>query len=135
MKKKKKIILGIVVVIGVYVGITGVKSSIETIESNLDQLLNLKISNIDILKVPDGTYTSSYKVFPIIAVVKVTTKNHKIAEIELLRHRNGRGTPAEIITDKVVEAQTLEVNTVSGATLSSKVILKAIENALNKQNK
>jgi len=31
----------------------------------------------------------------------------------------------------VVEAQTLEVDAISGATYSSKVILKAIENALN----
>ncbi|GAI95081.1 unnamed protein product, partial [marine sediment metagenome] len=36
---------------------------------------------------------------------------------------------------KVVEAQTLQVDAVSGATYSSKVILKAIENALNNANK
>jgi uncharacterized protein with FMN-binding domain len=35
----------------------------------------------------------------------------------------------------VVEAQTLEVDIVSGATYSSKVILKAIEAALNDANK
>jgi len=130
MKKKHKIILGIlvVVIIGAYFGI-------KTIESNLDQLKDLKISNVDISKVPDGTYTGSYKVFPIIAEVKVTVKNHEITGIELVKHKSGQGAPAEIIPSKVVEAQTLEVDTVSGATYSSKVILKAIENALNNANK
>ena len=49
----------------------------------------------------------------------------------MLEHKNGQGTPAEVIPEKVVETQTLEVDIVSGATYSSKVILKAIENALN----
>jgi len=137
MKKKHKIIMGIlvVVIIGAYFGITGFKSYIETIESNLDQLIDLKISHVDISKVADGTYPGSYKVFPIIAEVKVTVKNHEITGIELVKHRTGQGAPAEIIPSKVVEAQTLEVDTVSGATYSSKVILKAIENALNNANK
>lgn len=130
MKKKHKIILGIlvVVIIGAYFGI-------KTIGSNLDQLKDLKISNVDISKVPDGTYTGSYKVFPIIAEVKVTVKNHEITGIELVKHKSGQGAPAEIIPSKVVEAQILEVDAVSGATYSSKVILKAIENALNNANK
>ncbi|PHS33909.1 MAG: FMN-binding protein [Alkaliphilus sp.] len=130
MKKKHKIILGIlvVVIIGAYFGI-------KTIELNLEQLKDLKISNVDISKVPDGTYAGSYKVFPIIAEVKVTVKNHEITGIELLKHKSGQGAPAEMIPSKVVEAQTLEVDAVSGATYSSKVILKAIENALNNTNK
>ncbi len=137
MKKKQVIILGIlvVVIIGAYFGITGIKSFIETMNSNLDQLTDLNISNVDISKVADGTYTGSYKVFPIIAEVKVTIKNHQIAGIELVKHRSGQGDPAEIIPGKVVEAQTLEVNAVSGATYSSKVILKAIEDALNNANR
>jgi uncharacterized protein with FMN-binding domain len=61
--------------------------------------------------------------------------NHKIEYIELVKHKNGRGGPAEIIPIKVVEAQSLDVDIVSGATSSSKVILKAIENALNSASK
>ena len=138
MKKKHVIIILsilVVVIIGAYFGITGLKSYIETIESNLDQLRDLNISNVNISKVADGTYTGSYKVFPIIARVKVTVKNHEITGIELVKHRTGQGAPAEIIPSKVVEAQTLEVDAVSCATYSSKVILKAIENALNNANK
>lgn len=133
MKKKQVIILGIlvVVIIGAYFGVRSIKSYIETIESNLDKLTDSSISNVDISKVADGIYTGSYEVFPIIAEVKVIVKNHEIQGIELVKHKSGRGAPAEIIPSKVVEAQTLEVDVVSGATFSSKVILKAIENALN----
>jgi len=37
---------------------------------------------------------------------------------------------AELITDMVIDSQSLKVDVVSGATYSSKIILKAIENAL-----
>ena len=62
---------------------------------------------------------------------QVEIKDHKYQDIKLLEHKNGRGKPAEIIPSKVVEAQSLNVDTVSGATMSSKVILQAIQNALN----
>jgi uncharacterized protein with FMN-binding domain len=42
------------------------------------------------------------------------------------------GRPAEAITERVVAAQTTQVDAVSGATGSSRVILKAIENAVHK---
>lgn len=129
MKKKYKIIIGILLVL-----IVGFYFCIKTIESNIDQLNDLRIINVDISKVEDGSFIGSYKVFPITAEVKVTVANHEIREIELLKHKSGQGVQAEIIPSKVVEAQTLEVDAVSGATLSSKVILKAIENALVKAN-
>ena len=62
--------------------------------------------------------------------MKVTVKNHAITDIDLLKHQNGQGKPAEVITERVLAAQSLKVDTVSGATMSSKVILLAIEDAL-----
>ena len=64
------------------------------------------------------------------AKVSVTVKDNKITDITLLNHKNERGKPAEVIPEKVLKAQSLQVDTISGATNSSKVILKAIENAL-----
>ncbi|WP_367270567.1 FMN-binding protein [uncultured Clostridium sp.] len=60
----------------------------------------------------------------------MTVNNNKIEDIELLNHKNERGKPAEIIVNEVIKEQKITVDTVSGATNSSKVILKAIENAL-----
>ncbi|TYB94365.1 MAG: FMN-binding protein, partial [Kosmotoga sp.] len=53
-------------------------------------------------------------------------------DIELIEHNHGRGEAAEVIPEKVVEAQSLKVDIITSATYSSKVILKAIENALLK---
>jgi len=47
----------------------------------------------------------------------------------IIEHFNGRGEKAEAIIPRVIEAQSLDVDVVSGATGSSKAILKAIEDA------
>lgn len=64
------------------------------------------------------------------AEVEVEVKNHTITTITILKHRNGKGQTAESITNDVIKAQTLDVDTVSGATYSSYTILKAIEKAI-----
>ncbi len=62
-------------------------------------------------------------------LIEVTVKDHRITETKL-DHRHGQGEAAEVITDHVIEVQSLQVDTISGITSSSKVILKAIEKAL-----
>ena len=53
--------------------------------------------------------------------------------IELLEHRTERGESALAIVDEILEAQSFDVDVVSGATNSSKKILKAVENALDSE--
>jgi uncharacterized protein with FMN-binding domain len=132
MKKKQLITLAVlvVVIVGSYYGVTGIKSFID-LKAYQKQVEEITISNVNLSKVEDGTYTGSYEVLWVAAEVKVNVKNHKIEGIELVKHKNDRGASAEIIPSKVVVAQSLAVDIVSGATSSSKVILKAIENALN----
>lgn len=133
MKKKYIIFLSILIlIIGAIFTVVVVKSNLE---ANLEKLTDLPISDVDLTKVEDGIYTGRYTAFPVAAVVKVTIKGHKITGINLVKHNNGQGKTAEVIPGKVVEAQTLDVDIVSGATYSSKVILKAIENALNSASK
>ena len=60
----------------------------------------------------------------------VTVNSHRITEIDIIRHDGGRGKDAESITKSVVEYQSLQVDSVAGATYSSRVILRAIEDAL-----
>ena len=50
-------------------------------------------------------------------------------DIELTEHQNGRGTPAEAILEEMLREQTTDVDAVSGATCSSRVIRKAVEEA------
>ena len=130
MKKIRIIILVVlaIVIIGAIIGISVFKSYIDDFDKKISVIT---ITNVDLTTVPDGIYTGSYKVFPVAAEVEVAVKNHKITGIDLVKHENGQGSAAEVLPGKVVEAQTLEVDTITGATTSSKVILKAIENALN----
>jgi uncharacterized protein with FMN-binding domain len=88
--------------------------------------------NIGIGSVADGNYEAEYDVGYIYAKVSVAVKDGSIADIDLLEHRNERGKPAESITEAITAKQSLDVDAVSGATNSSKVIKKAIENALKK---
>ena len=133
MKRRNRIVLAVVVILaGIIAAVFGAKLYIE---AGLVKLVDTTITNVDLTKVVDGTYEGSHKVFPVAAEVEVTVENHRITGIELVEHSNGQGAAAEVIPDRVVEAQSLEVDTVSGATYSSKVILKAIENALKSVNK
>lgn len=55
---------------------------------------------------------------------------HLITNITILQHDNGLGSTAESIVNDVVQEQSLDIDAVSGATVSSKCILKAVENAI-----
>lgn len=127
--KKKHVITLIIAAIILIGGIVGTQLYLGLQEYH-SQVQNMKISDVDLSRVPDGSYTGSSDVTYVSAEVKVTVKDHKITKIDLVKHNNGRGGKAEILPDKVVEKQSLEVDMVSGATASSKVILKSIENAL-----
>jgi uncharacterized protein with FMN-binding domain len=62
--------------------------------------------------------------------ISVEVQNEKIAGITILEHQTGLCGKAEAIVNDVISNQTLDVDAVSGATTSSKTILKAVEAAL-----
>ncbi len=78
----------------------------------------------------DGLYIGEFEKGLVAAEVEVQIRDHAIEAIEILRHDNGKGAKAERIVENVVARQSLQVDVISGATYSSKVILKAIEKAL-----
>ena len=86
--------------------------------------------DIDISDIPDGVYVGEYDVDFIYAKVEVTVQNGEITNINILEHRHERGKTAEVITDSIVDEQKIDVDAISGATNSSTVIKKAVENAL-----
>lgn|GEM_PF-5297083 len=94
------------------------------------KLTTIAFSTPDLTQVSDGTYTGNYARFPLDVEVEVVIDDHTIVQIDLLKHRNGEGQAAETIPAEVIREQSLEVDAVSGATYSSIVILKAIEDAL-----
>lgn len=91
---------------------------------------DIQIGDVHISGIRDGIYTGAYNAGYICAKVEVTVKDGEIVNINLLQHDNERGALAEKITDRVITEQKVEVDAISGATNSSMVIKKAIENAL-----
>jgi len=85
---------------------------------------------IDIADVSDGIYIGEYDVNFIYAKVEVTVEDGEIVSINILEHRHERGKAAETVIDKIMEEQKIDVDAISGATNSSTVIKKAVENAL-----
>lgn len=80
--------------------------------------------------VPDGIWKGEVEWGILVVEVEVTVEAGIIAAIDVLRHDNGRGSKAEGIVDDILSAQS-PVDSISGATLSSRAILRAVANALN----
>ncbi len=128
MKKRYKvlIIIGSIIAVLVVAGVI----AFSIIGNNLEALKSAVVKDVDLSKVSDGTYAGSAGAFPVTAEVSVTVKGHVITGIELISDSHGPDHGAETLPDEVVKAQTLKVDAVSGATMSSKVVLLAIEDAL-----
>ena len=90
----------------------------------------LDIKDVDFNTIADGEYIGICQNKILLAVVKVHVKDHEISDIEILEHKASYMEQAKQIADDVCSNQFLEVDAVSGATLTSKTVLKAIENAL-----
>lgn len=93
----------------------------------LDKQVN---TEIDMEQVADGTYTGSSDGGLVKVEVEVEVKDHKIVNINLLKHECGTGKPAESMLEEMVKKNTDDVDYVSGATASSRTIRNAVNQAL-----
>ena len=128
MKKKVRNGLFVVLAIILLLVILVVIQFIST-KKKVDSMVNVEI---DMKQVADGTYTGSSDVGLVKAEVEVEVKEHKIVNINLLKHQCGKGQPAESTLNDMIKNNTDNVDTVSGATTSSKTIRNAVNNALQK---
>ena len=64
--------------------------------------------------------------------MEVTVLNGALTDIAILEHKNERGQSAETVIDRILAEQQIDVDAVSGATNSSTVLKKAVENALSR---
>ncbi len=93
--------------------------------------LETDIRTVNLKQIPDGSYEGEFE-SGVKVRVRVEISGHQLRDIRILEHRTQLGRRAEKITDRVIRDQSLNVDAVTGATLSSVCILKAIENALLK---
>ena len=81
----------------------------------------------------DGIYDGQAKDGPVKVIAKVTIQNHRITNIKLIDHRTWKGKKAEnVIPGRIIDEQSTSVDAVSGATVSSRAIMNAVEAAVQK---
>jgi uncharacterized protein with FMN-binding domain len=80
----------------------------------------------------DGLYKGEAKNGPVSVLAEVTIQNQRIIKIDLLKHRNWKGKPAEQVIVRIIEEQSTNIDAVSGATMSSVAIMNAVEDAIQK---
>ncbi len=96
---------------------------------------SLPLNRADFSQLNDGTYHGAYEG----GMYKwrknecdVTVSSGKVTDIQLTVSQDpgGKNTQHQMLYDRVIQAQSLQVDTISGSTLTSKAYLQAVENGL-----
>ena len=144
---RNKVRIWIVIPIIIGLAICGASIAFLADAPGRQELQTLVIGDVDFTKLEDGTYTGEYngiKGDSRNAAVEITVLNGEITGIKILKGAlDSDGNLAELtggrtvgdLFQQVVESETLQVDAISGATLTSKAHLKALENALRQAQK
>ncbi len=114
-------------------GVTGKSKQESTSESESDSS-SVEIATVqDASAYKDGTYYGTGKGFAGTMKVKVDIAGGKIASISIVSTKDGDSyvKSASSLLDTIVEKQSTNVDTVSGATFSSRGIISAVRSALS----
>ncbi|MEL4106653.1 FMN-binding protein [Oscillospiraceae bacterium WX1] len=139
-KGKSKVWIVLLVIVGVIV--IGLSVVMIASEPGRREAMNVTIGNVDFKRLRDGVYIGQYtgvKDHLRDTKVEVTISSGEITDIKVIEGalanekqttevRNGQ-TINDLFA-RVIQSDSLQVDVISGATISSKVHLKAIENAL-----
>ena len=130
MRRKTSILIGCIIFV-VLAGAAFGAGYLSSVKRYQDTVSQTAYNNLDASGLPDGTYIGEYDVQFIYAKVEVTVVDGRITAITLLEHRHDRGIAAEGIEQRIIAEQKVDVDVVAGATNSSTVIKKAVDNALS----
>lgn len=91
----------------------------------------MKIQDVDMSSVLDGAHVGAYAYSGFEYRVQTVVRDHIITDIIILNNRDTRyAKKAEEVVAEIIKEQTPNVDAVSGATSTSKALMKAVENAL-----
>lgn len=101
---------------------------------------NLSLDAMDFGNLNDGTYVGEYEggMYKWRANrVQVTVSSGKVSDIKPLSSSDPgkKNAQQDVLYDRVIKEQSLQVDVISGATLTSKAYLRAVENALKQAQK
>lgn len=114
---------------------------------NRREIAEMQIGQVDFSRLNDGTYTGSFtgtKGHMRDVTLTVTIANGVVTDVSIPNEAlDDEGNPMELgegvtsvgYLNRAVSAQSLGIDAISGATLTSKTLLKALENALEQAQK
>ena len=111
MKKKACLLIAVVTVVVIFGSISCVRAAADTLK--------------------DGIYQGEHSFIK----VEVTVKGNKIHDIKILHHGGGGKKYADmvaVLTDDIIHKQSVNVDAITGATVSSVNVKNAVNNALEK---
>ncbi len=92
-----------------------------------------QITHVDVSQVLDGRYEGSYSDFLISVHLALTVSGGKITHMEMIEQSSGPGYDALITMDEIITRQSPLVDSLSGATSSSKAIMNAAYRSLTQR--
>jgi uncharacterized protein with FMN-binding domain len=119
--------------------LAGTLASCAVNKSDLARRVDLK--DVDLGGIPNGTYEGSYTISPPppamaankTVTVRVTVAGGKYTAIEILQPpKIGQSGPFKALIEHVQRSQSLSMDAISAATITSTAVLKAIQNAVSR---
>ncbi len=129
MKKKLLIIGSILFGIVIIVMVSG----IIYLMHGQKEMKEVEVNPVILNNLDDGTYIGQFKGYRWTNTIEVSIENHQIIDIKVIKDQVfAQSYVKNQLFDEIKEQQSINVDSVTGATISSIAYLKAIEDALNK---
>ena len=130
-----KILKWILIGLGIVVVILAVAFIFFRVRYNkmVEVIDSVELSSIDLAQIEDGVYRGEFGEFLVSVTLDVTVEEHTITGIEIIEQNSGPGYEAHEVIDRIIQAQSPDVDAVTGATGSSKCIMIAVQKALQTQ--
>lgn len=96
----------------------------------ISRLDKLDYSQVDVASLPDGSYQGSASAVLVKAQVEVSVQDGRILAVKLLAHQHGPDHGAQALCASIAQANSPDVDSISGATASSAVVKAAVLEAL-----
>jgi uncharacterized protein with FMN-binding domain len=101
------------------------------VTKEMENVRDLAVQDVDLQSVTDGSYPGSFAYGGFTYQVLTTVKDHTIVNIDIIQNKKSRhAAKAEAVIPLIVEHQSPNVDGISGASISSKALKKAVENSL-----
>lgn len=130
--KKTFVLLVVAALVIIVIGIAVFMATAYPMLKEQAAVRKMPIHDVELAKVKNGTYRGEFTYGNFTYQVEVVVEEHQIQRISIPKNRSEdeHAKKAEEVVHRVLKAQSLKIDEVTGATTTSKALLKAIENAL-----